>query len=442
MHNCFVWLFLTINKMKNEVIFNELRAVLNEYSNGISQKKKQLTPEFNLLELISPKELQLSRIIAEFLNPKGTHEQGNLFLNSFTKRFLTKYRRVLKSKNISVTTELGKDVEGQIDIVIDFDYNFGVAIENKPFADDQDKQIVRYVDYLKKKYGNENYAMVYLSETGNQPTEKSLPNNVKYELGDKFIVISYKDLKNWIFDCAKETKKEKAKRLTLLLLEIVEYINLTFLKTNNIKKEMLEQPIKKNILEAFEITQLWNNNKSEFNDIWSKTVNDLFNKELPKLVFNELQKRMVIDNNWEYLEGDFNINNKSAKGFSIKKKKWQNFSYGLLRNEVTKNIPKGTCFIFPAILSKQKIEKIKFSNKNYLKEYSNATVTKIPKELWSKPPTIWWTDFSDNEYQLWKYEQWSEIKENGKTVKFIADFFEKLIKVSNQDIEKTENKIK
>jgi len=430
------------NEMKNEVIFDELRSALSGYSNGISQKKKQLTPEFNLLELISPKELQLSRIIAEFLNPKGTHEQENLFLNSFTKRFLTKYRRILKSKNISVTTELGKGVEGQIDIVIDFDDNFGVAIENKPFADDQDKQIVRYVNYLKRNYGNESYVMIYLSETGNLPTEKSLPNNVKDELGDRFIVISYKDIKNWLFDCAEKTKKEKANRLTLLLLEIVEYINLTFLKTNNIKKEMLGQAIKKNILEAFEITQLWDNNRNGFNDIWSKTVNDLFNKELPKLVYNELQKRTVIDENWEYLEGDFNINKKSAKGFSIKKKKWQNFSYGLLRNEVTKNIPKGSCFIFPAILSKQKVDKIKFSNKNYLKEYSNSTGTKIPKELWSKPPIIWWTDFSDNEYQLWKYEQWNEIKENGKTVNFIADFFEKLISVSKEDIEKTENEIK
>lgn len=419
--------------MKTE-IFRELQEVLNQNKQEILQKRKELTPNFNLIELLSPKELQLSKIIAEFLNPDGTHEQGSLFLDIFLDQFFTK--RKFPTKNISVKTEHAKNVNGQIDIFIDFNNEFGIAIENKPFAEDQDEQIIRYVEYLENNYSDQ-YLMIYLSESGQVPSEKSLPQKDRERIGSKFSIISYQYLRNWLISCADKTKDRKAERLTVLILELAEYINLEFIKTNQLYKNMLGKALEDNILEAFEIKELWQADKDAFNKIWSETVNDLFNKVLPKLIFNELIERKTIDDDWIYVEGSFKINKKSAKGFHIKKKGWKHFSYGVLRNEIT-NIPNGTCCFFPAICSKQKIENYSF-NTNFQIDYCKQTNTKYYEEQWAKPPTIWWSDFPDKEFQNWNYQQWSEIKENGKTVLYVADFLEKLIKVSEIDIDKNEN---
>ena len=91
--------------------------------------------------------------------------------------FLPNHKKLIKENNISVLIELAENVNGRIDILIDFDNKFGVAIENKPFADDQDEQIIRYVEYLENTYGKGNFSMLYLSAHGEPPNEKSLPEN-------------------------------------------------------------------------------------------------------------------------------------------------------------------------------------------------------------------------------------------------------------------------
>ena len=420
--------------MKNELIFAELRDSLKEYNKSISKKKKQLTPDFNLIDLISPKELQISRIIAEFLNPKGTHEHRNLFLNTFIETFLTKNKKLSKSKEVSVVTEFAQGVDGQIDIMIDFDQTFGIAIENKPFANDQENQIIRYVKYLEKKYGSKKFFMIYLSSRGNAPSEDSLPNTKKIDLGDNFVTISYQDIRIWFLQCHHLVIKNGANRLATLILEIAEYINLSFLNTNKIKNEMLSETIKSNILDAFEIKKLWKKNEQNFNNLWRQKINQLFNIELPKLVFKELLKENIIDEEWEFIEGDFDIQINAIRGFQIKKKSWTEFSYVFLSSKI--KTPKGSRDFFPAIMSKKKlIDKYP----NYIETYSNATNCESKKELWKIPPLIWWSIFPNKKYRIWDYEQWIEIKEGGQVVRYLADFFGKLIDVSKHDIEEVEN---
>ena len=421
--------------------FKELWQSLRDFKETSSVERKKLTPDYNLLTLISPKELQISKIIAEFLNPNGKHEQGDIFLREFINKFLPQFRKITKNKNAKIILEQDINHNGRIDILIDFDNKFAIAIENKPFADDQDKQISRYVEYLKNKYGNENFAMLYLSELGKNPTEKSISINEIKELGEKYKNISFADIGDWLEISANKVKSDPSKRLDILLAEIIEYINLVFLKTNKIKNQMLNKALEKNILEAYEIHNLWNKNKKEFDKIWEEKINYLFNNELPKLLFKELQNRKIIDENWEYENGDFDISKKTAKGISFKKKKWKNFKYAILKNKNSLN-SKGKIAIFPAITTKIKPEKIKYPNEKYYQEYTKATNTVEPKEkdkLWSIPPIIWWTDFPDIEYRFWDYEQWSEIKENGKTITYLADFFEKLIQASEKDIDTAEN---
>ena len=418
-------------------MFKVSKEIINQYKQESLDKRKEITPKFNLVELISPKELQLSKIIAEFLNPIGTHEQGNLFLDIFLNQFFKKLK--VPKSNITVKTELGQNVNGQIDIFIDFNNEFGIVIENKPFAEDQDQQIIRYVEYLENNYSDE-YLIIYLSKSGQGPSNKSLPKKDRERIGAKFSVISYENIKNWLVKCSKKTKENNAKRLTLLILELVEYINLEFLKTNQLNKKMLGKGIKDNILEAFEIKELWKTDKNALDNIWKETVNNLFNKTLPKLVFQELKKRKTIDDNWEFIEGDFNIKNKTARGFRIKRKEWNRFYYGILRNEIT-NIPDGSCYIFPAICSIKKEREGNSLNTKLQPNYSKKTNTEHIKVQWERPPTIWHANFPEEEFKIWNYEQWSEIKENGKTILYVADFLEKLINASEKDIGRKENEI-
>ncbi len=41
----------------------------------------------------------------------------------------------------------------------------------------------------------------------------------------------------------------------------------------------------------------------------------------------------------------------------------------------------------------------------------------------------------------WGYEQWSEIKKEGRTVKYLTDFMEQLIRISVNDLEDIENEL-
>jgi len=419
------------------MLFDELRKSLIQYQNKVSKQKLKLTPEFNLVSLILPKELQLSKFIAELLNPNGSHEQNDIFLKNFVQKFI-KNKRKLEFQNVNVFLEFGKNVNGQIDILIDFNGKYAIAIENKPFADDQNEQITRYVEFLKNNFG-ENFTMIYLSAYGQPPTEKSLPKEQRKKLANKFQIISYKDIQNWLIETSTLINPNST-RLRLLINEFADYININFYKTNKLRNSMLNDAIIKNIFDAFEINRIWNDNKDEFERIWTEKINNLFNLELPKLVYDELIERNVISKNWQYIPGNFDINKRVVGGFEIKPKNWNEFSYALLKSR--KETAKGIANIFPAIKTKRNPNKIQFSNKNYLIDYSKATTSKIENEMWSVPPIIWWTEFPDDNFKNWNYEQWIEIKKNGKTVKYVADFFEKLIMASKNDIENTENAIK
>lgn len=67
---------------------------------------------------------------------------------------------------------------------------------------------------------------------------------------------------------------------------------------------------------------------------------------------------------------------------------------------------------------------------------------KIYKEQYSIIPTQWYSDFPDQKYDSWGYEQWSEIKKGGATVEYIAGFLAKLIKACKSDIDAEEAALK
>lgn len=407
-------------------------------------KNRELTtPDFNGFHILSPKETQISRFLGELLNENGSHLQGKLFQNLFFEKLIktkTPYK-VTRKTDLYLEYSIGN---GQIDILLVFDEKFAVAIENKPFADDQEEQIMRYCNFMEKEFGEDNFLMIYLSANGSAPTEKSLTKEEREKLGNKFLIISFSQIRTWLIACIENIKEKKAIRLIKIIEEFTEYINLEFRKQNDLKNTSIYETLKDNIVSAHQITSLWNDNRKKFEEIYTDKINQLFNKDLPKLVFEDLKNKNVIDNNWEFIEGDFDLNKAHFKGWAIKKKTWKSSCLAVFSNRIGYSSTSKIRSFYPLILSKEKIKREDYNNhycnltksEKWLNEEKSFTKYNILNQKLSE---VWWTLFPDKEFQSWNDETWTEIKPNGKTVTYISLFLENLINTSSRDIDEIEN---
>jgi len=197
---------------------------------------------------------------------------------------------------------------------------------------------------------------------------------------------------------------------------------------------MIGETIKNNIIDAYELNLLWNKNRSDYEILWRNRINNLVNKELPKLVYEKLKADKIIDDTWKFIEGKFDIDKMHLEGFKIKRKNWKHFEIGVISDRFKTD--KGTRNFFPVIISE-----ISVNNPNFNTEICIKTETEIKTIPLRKPPTIWYSNFPDKNYETWDYEQWIEIKPNGKTVDYVANFLANLINASISDIDKAENLI-
>src|SRR5690606_36233623 len=95
--------------------------------------------------------------------------------------------------NVSVITEKAFSF-GRLDILIQNSRNQAILLENKIYADDQDKQLERYFEYGKVNFGNE-FKLLYLTLQGNESetTDKTIVD---------YIQVSYSELIiEWLDKC-------------------------------------------------------------------------------------------------------------------------------------------------------------------------------------------------------------------------------------------------
>jgi len=182
---------------------------------------------FNLIEIFRPDEVKLTRILAELLNPKGTHGQKETFLKLFVKKI---YKNDITERIDYETAEIKIEFEtakGRIDLLIEFfdlskKRKRAIAIENKPWAGEQENQLQRYADYLKDRY--QDYLLVFLSTEGRAP--KTLNEREELEKEGKFLIISYdKFLKDWLKECVRFCEAEKVR---IFLKDLIAWIEKHF----------------------------------------------------------------------------------------------------------------------------------------------------------------------------------------------------------------------
>lgn len=144
---------------------------------------------FNVFKLckVNHYENAHSDIIAEFLDPKGTHGCGNKFLQAFFKITELDYS---KYEHADITRE-HKITTGRPDILIQSEKHV-IIIENKIYADEGKNQLNRYRNWLDNNSGDgKNAPLLFLTLDGRESNCEG-----------KYTPLSYRDhIVPWLCEC-------------------------------------------------------------------------------------------------------------------------------------------------------------------------------------------------------------------------------------------------
>ncbi len=293
-----------------EKIENLLKEVskLSENSNELLDKTGA---RFNIFRItgVNHDENKHSVILAEFLNPKGTHGLKDEFLKSFIDMFGKDDIKNSDSKNARVYTEKSTD-SGRMDILIELSNNQAIIIENKVNAGDQEEQLKRYNNDAEKKYGKANYQIIYLTLDGKEASEQS-GGDVDYQR------ISYaKNIINWLEKCL-----EISVRHPMVHETIKQYINHIKMLTNQsldmeFEKRVLDEMIKK-VDAVYHIANTFDVFKSKIIEVFFNEVADKvglkviaektssLNDRSGRVKINSVEKSFEVDICFEFTSSNF-----------------------------------------------------------------------------------------------------------------------------------------
>jgi len=158
---------------------------------------RHLARRFNVFDYLSTDEVALSRIIADLLDPKAGHGQGARFLQTLLDELKEIGDRPDPDagfvKGIHVVTERVIADGRRLDVSVEIpgtDGPYCLAIENKPYADDQRNQVRDYLCFLQRTY-RDRFLLIYLSPTGQGPSSWSLPRRELRKWTGRLAVMGY-----------------------------------------------------------------------------------------------------------------------------------------------------------------------------------------------------------------------------------------------------------
>lgn len=180
--------------------FLELNPVLEAARKLERELGRHLAHRFNVFDYMGedrPSEALLSRIIADLLNPAARHGQGTALLEILLQKLSAEGGTPMPRSDFSTPVHVQRErvipKRRRIDITVDIETGTGLwclAIENKPFADDQRHQVRDYLKYLKGKYEGR-FLLIYLSPRGDGPTAHSLPKKELPRWRGRLVVMPY-----------------------------------------------------------------------------------------------------------------------------------------------------------------------------------------------------------------------------------------------------------
>ncbi len=191
---------------------------------------------FSVLRMECKENATHSALIAELLNPEGSHLKGAAFLELFLKVVEIESCLDIQTACVQVEFHIGERDDtaktgGRIDILISDKAGRSVAIENKIYAGDQYAQVERYCNY-----NTAQNTVLYLTLDGKEPWEESSGSK---KVDEDFYVLSYREhISKWLALCLKE-----AADAPMLRESIKQYLNLikkmTSTPDNQHEKELI-----------------------------------------------------------------------------------------------------------------------------------------------------------------------------------------------------------
>jgi len=266
-----------------EQLFSEIKSIIAEHE----QNARLTGANFNIFEVlgVETKEVKLhSALLAELLNVQGSHAQVSKYLDLFIEQlelddmcFDTKSSKTFVEYYISEIDNETKE-GGNIDILIRDKGNRYIIIENKIHAPDQENQLKRYHNFLKKQHKDSR--LFYLNLFGKKPETESV---VDLKDEDYHIITYQSDILQWLERCLKESVNMPAIR------EIIQqYINVIKKITNQKNNPMNNDIVKlatnssKNIEAVSRIAECFDDVKQKIlNNFWETLCSSLKEKGLP-----------------------------------------------------------------------------------------------------------------------------------------------------------------
>lgn len=347
---------------------------------------------FNIFEVcgINHYELSHSKIIAELLNPSGTHGQGTLFLKAFLDIINRNSNIIIKFDLVDVVVETEKVIDsGRVDIIIFNSKRQAVIIENKIYAYDQKDQLKRYAKYAEDIYRE--FHILYLSLDGHESSEAK-------EDCVEYIPISYSiEIIDWLTNCKQLAIDKPLIRETLS--QYVYHIK-KLTKTDYNMDEKLKEELLDLLINNKDVTkQIFQSEK----DIKEKLIKDYIFPDLAKLA-DELDCEFGEDLGSKSKYGGFWFASKLSS-CTIRFEFQSGGNYTNLKNLIGG---------LPEVYNKQ------IGSTNKLKCFANAT------EAW--PLGYNWLD---DKYSVWDLDTLFYVKDNIEEFRnyikeFITDIFNAL----------------
>ncbi len=366
-----------------EKIIQNLLTQISEIVKVNKEKIEETGASFNMFQVcgVSHYENTHSAILAELLNPNGSHTMKAQFLQAFIEEAITENFPIVSEK-CYVQTELSTE-EGRIDIFITDD-NYAICIENKVYAEDQWEQLKRYATFLEKNYSKK-WKILYLTLDGREASEQS-GKNVEYT------TLSYSEnIVNWLEKCIRLSENKPIISQTLL-----QYQNhIKKLTGSSLEEKYMEKTLdlilknKENFEAAVEIQKILNSGEI-YNKLLEPFVEELRSFLKTELEYNKIESDIDIKNqlkirsnfSFNFIEKNFRI------GLWFNSPGLRDPYFGLLFNEKLSDLPKIDTF-----------EEVKWEG--------GCNLTKWVYHLW--PENIWTLLFDKNslEYKdlLKKYKE-------------------------------------
>lgn len=167
------------------------------------QTAENVAPAFSPFAFMETDELGLSRLIGWLISPSGSHAQGSRFLDAFVRHLGIPWHSIdCTAAQITLEAPTPRLTEfRRIDVLVE-SHGRAIAIENKPTAADQPRQVQDYFTHLDQHYPLGGH-LIYLSGYGTGPSPSSIaPEEAeRRRLGGQLLVLGYVDLLPWLETC-------------------------------------------------------------------------------------------------------------------------------------------------------------------------------------------------------------------------------------------------